>query len=149
MNEVRGLDLAAGGVAQGPKLAVMRSGQQIFTAGVRVAPAPRSLAEMVEAVMDTAERQEPATEVLTRSSSVVETVRAALADRRFDFRRPETIAEEVDLPVREVESILLKGNIARRPWGRPTATIFTAAEKPVTFRERISLVDVFLAKRPD
>ena len=149
MNEVMGLDLA-GGVTEGPKPAVMRSGQQIFTAGVQVvAPGPTPIAEVVAGVLGSIARPEPVTEVLTRSPSVVDAVRAALTDTRFDFRQPETIAQEVGMPIGEVQTILRREDVARRPWGRPTATIFTSADKPVTLRERISLIDVFLAKRPD
>lgn len=111
---------------------VMRPGQAIFTAGVHLLPGIRA----------------PAARPFTSSPSRVDAVRLALADGRFDFRRPESLARELDLSLEEVRAILERTDVARRPWGRPGSDIFTSVDRPVSVRERLSLLDVFVAKRP-
>jgi hypothetical protein len=69
----------------------------------------------------------------------------ALRDPRWDFRTAEGIGKATRMPAQEVEAILrrlVRTRIARvspapAPDGRP---LFALARRPVTVRERLSLV---------
>jgi hypothetical protein len=78
----------------------------------------------------------------------VQAVEDELKNPDWDFRRPSSIGASTGLPVDVVAHILKTRRIARRPWGRPAAELFTRADRPVSLRERLSLFGLFLAKRP-
>jgi hypothetical protein len=82
------------------------------------------------------------------TSDEVLAVENALRDTRWDFRRVAGIAKSTGLPTRVVNDILKSPEVARRPWRRPTLDLFTDAKRPVSMRERLSLLGVYLAKRP-
>lgn len=75
-------------------------------------------------------------------------VAQALKNPNWDFRTLGSIAAETGLPRPTVERLLADNNLSRRPFGRPDADLFTAKDRPVSWRERLSLWGSFLAKRP-
>jgi hypothetical protein len=75
-------------------------------------------------------------------------VAQALRVPEWDFRTLDGIAGETGLARVTVEHWIAANDISRRPYGRPAAELFTAKERPVTWRERLSLWSSFVAKRP-
>ncbi len=75
-------------------------------------------------------------------------VAAALADPRWQFRTADGIAAATGLALAVIERTLERGDISRRPYGRPHADLYTARGRPISLRERLSLWSSFVAKRP-
>jgi hypothetical protein len=117
----------------------MRMGQVIFGVGLKVrAPFGNYRPQIAGAV--------PRVESLT--SAFVRRVREELKDDRWDFRTVGGIANTSGLSEEAVRAALALPGVARRPWGRPGTNLFTSADRPVSMRERLSLLDIFIAKRP-
>jgi hypothetical protein len=118
----------------------MRMGQAIFANGVRVrAPIDTYRALRV--------KTNPRAEALS-SALYVARVREALNDEQWDFRTVPGLVNSTGLPEEAVRAALETPGIARRPWRRCATELFTSADRPVSVRERLSLLDTFIAKRP-
>ncbi len=129
-----------------------RMGEAILGNSVVVSPRPDLLRKRPK-TMPRAENSgavEPAEDGRTAShgdASGEELVRSLLNDRRWDFWRLEALIQRTGLPRAEIQTYLENAEIARRPWGRPTADLFARADRRVTVREIISLLRIFVAKR--
>lgn len=77
-----------------------------------------------------------------------EAVERALSDSRWDFRTVKGIAEETGLAADTVKHLLEEHQLARTPWGRMEDNRYTARDRPVSLRERLSLLVSYVAKRP-
>jgi hypothetical protein len=76
---------------------------------------------------------------------LVLTATGATADADFLF--VPTIAKRSGLEEADVWAVLEDGQTARRPWRRPDLDVFTLRTRPVSIRERVSLVWTYLAGR--
>lgn len=74
-------------------------------------------------------------------------VATALRNPNWDFRTLDGIARETGLSRATVKRLLTEHDISRRPFGRPDAELFTARDRPVSWRERLSLWSAFVAKQ--
>lgn len=69
--------------------------------------------------------------------------------RRRGFATPQQLSEDLGLSEERALKLVQKHvDRFRRPVGRPHAEVFTLAETPVSVRERLDLVRIFLSKRP-
>lgn len=108
----------------------LTTGQRITAAGLRVNDHP------AWAVVWPSVREDAA-------SLIVRALEAADSD----FVRIDTLAARTGLSRREVRSLVEDSAVARHPWGRPDLDAFTLPSRPVSVRERISLVWSYLANR--
>lgn len=75
-------------------------------------------------------------------------VAQALSDTRWDFRTVKGIAAETGLDQDTVKHVLEEHRLGRKPWGRRSDDRYTRRDRPVSMRERLSLLTSYIAKRP-